>query len=212
MMPLSGLTFDAASHTYAWDGTPVVSVTQVLQRAGLIDFTGVPEPVLERARLRGTRVHQAAHYLTEGTLDWVTVDEIDRPYVEAAARFLADAQFTPLGQERRVYHPRHQYAGTVDLFGTWQGRYAVADYKTTAGEPASVCADLQLAAYAEALRAAPPVEWFDFVGHAPIVRLGVRLGADGRYAVDVYRDPRDFTIFLAALTLVRYRAQTRRAA
>jgi len=203
------LTFEPEAHRYELDGAEVLSVTTILQRAGLISFDGVPERILLAARERGTRVHKAAQFLTEGTLDWATVDETERPYVEAAARFLSDAGFHVLGQERRVYHPTHRYAGTVDLFGTWSGSFAIADYKTTAGKPSDVCADLQLAAYAEALRADPPVEWFDIVSSSPIARLGVALRKDGTYRVERYDDPRDFSHFLACLTVVRLQQQRR---
>lgn len=200
----AGLQFDPLAHVYTLDGVAVPSVTTILSATGLVSFDGVPQRTLEAARARGTRVHQAVHYLSEGLLDWETVHEADRGYVEAGAAFLRDSGFLAHGQERRLFHPVHRYAGTVDLFGLWDGQHAVADYKTTAGNPADVCAHLQLAAYAEALRAAPPDEWFDLTPTQPIARLGVALHDDGTYRVDRYRDPRDFSVFLAALTVFRH--------
>jgi hypothetical protein len=195
------IDFDEETHTYRVNGEVWISVTTVLRRAGYIDFSDVPDYVMRAAQARGKRVHLAAHYLTEGTLDWDSVAIEERGYVEAAARFLADARVDVVGQERRLAHPRYHYAGTADVIGFWDGHPAVLDYKT--GDPASVAADLQLAAYAEALRAVPPVEWFDVGPTSPIKRLSIRLSKDGRFDPDPYDRPenvRDFSIFLAALT------------
>lgn len=204
--------FDPEAHEYRVDGVGVVpSVTTVLKYAGLLDFDGIPLRVLHAARERGRRVHLAAQYLVEGALDWSTVDPADRPYVEAAARFIERGEFAVVSQERRVFHALHRYAGTVDLLGTFHGAWAVADYKTSAGNPADLCADLQLAAYAEALRAEVPIEWWGFEGRHPIVRLGVGLHADGTFKVEQYRAPSDWTSFLACLAVVRLREQRGRA-
>jgi hypothetical protein len=195
------IDFDEAAHRYVVNGEEWLSVTTVLARVGLIDFSGIPRGILEAAQNRGTRVHKAAHYLTEGTLDWDSVVIEERGYVEAAAAFLKAAEFEVLAQERRIAHPTYRYAGTADIIGWWQGRPAVGDYKT--GDPDDVAADLQLSAYAEALRAVPPPEWFDFTPATPIARVSIRLFKDGRYLPEVYDRPenaRDFSKFLAALT------------
>lgn len=195
------IVFREEDHTYWVNGEQFLSVTTVLARVGLIDLSGVPCGILDAAQRRGTRVHRAAHYLTEGTLDWDSVVIEERGYVEAAAKFLADARVDVLDQERRLAHLVHRYAGTADVIGWWNSGPAVLDYKT--GDPDDVAADLQLAAYAEALRACPPLEWFDFTPATPIARVSIRLFKDGRYLPEVYDRPenaRDFTKFLAALT------------
>jgi ATP-dependent exoDNAse (exonuclease V) beta subunit len=196
------ITFVPDTHEYFdASGQRVPSVTQVLQAAGLIDFSGVPSAILLAAQARGTRVHKAAHYLTENALDWASVDESERGYVEACALFLSTAQFEVLGQERRLFHRVHRYAGTCDIIGWWGGRPAVADYKT--GNPNDVAADIQLAAYAEALRSDLPIEWLDASATTPIERVSVRLFKDGRFSAELYPDSRDFSIFLACLTVMR---------
>jgi hypothetical protein len=199
MTPLV-IDFDEAEHRYLVNGEEWLSVTTALARVGLIDFSGVPLGIIEAAQRRGTRVHKAAHYLTEGTLDWDSVVIEERGYVEAAAQFLADARVDVLDQERRLAHLLYRYAGTADVIGWWNGGPAVLDYKT--GDPDDVAADLQLAAYAEALRAHPPVEWFDFTPATPIARVSIRLYRDGKYDPEEYTGPkhaRDFPKFLNAL-------------
>jgi hypothetical protein len=201
------LTFDAAAHEYRIDGVRVPSVTECLERAGLTNFDHIPEPSRKAALRRGARVHQAAHYYAEGTLNWTTVREDDRPYVESCAGFLQAGQMTFDFLERRLFHVARRYAGTCDAGGWWQGQYALVDW--CCGDLWESAKDLQTAGYAEALRVNPPPEWPDFAPSEAalrrglgLVRVGVRLLKSGAIAQpEPYRDPLDFDSFLAALTV-----------
>lgn len=204
--PKPTLLFDEPAHTYTLVTTGgaaerLPSVTTILRTVGLINFVGVPEHVLEAARARGTRCHKAAQFLTEGTLDWSSVDEADKPYVEAYGRFLADAEFEVLAQEQRLYHPVYRYAGTTDAVGYWHGGPAVADLKT--GDPHLVAAQFQLAAYEQCLRALPPLEWLDFDKATPITRVSVAVRKDGTYTAHPHRDASDHRTWMAALQVYR---------
>lgn len=205
-LPTPRLTFDDPTHTYelVHDGGPIEplpSVTTVLRTVGLINFDGVPGRILEGAQSRGTRVHKAAHYLTEGTLDWSSVAEEEKGYVEAAAAFLRDARFQVLAQEQRLYHPVFRIAGTCDMTGHWDDQPAVGDWKS--GNASAVAAKYQLAWYALMLRAVPPLEWLDFTTTTPIVRVSIELKRTGTYKSEVYRDPHDTQVAVAALTVYR---------
>lgn len=209
--PTPTLTFDEPTHTYALvhasgQVEPLPSVTTILRAVGLIDFSGVPARILEAAQARGTRVHKALHYAAEGTLDWSTVSDDDRPYVDAGLAFLATAQFQPLAMEYRMWHPVHRFSGTTDLLGWWGDAPAVGDYKS--GRAADVAADLQLSAYAACLRATPPVEWMDVTASTPIVRVSIELTKHGTFRTEVYRNPLDFPTFLHCLAV--YREQEKR--
>jgi len=192
------LTFDAPTHTYALDGVTVPSVTTVLKEAGYIDFSRIPSEILERARDRGSVVHQALHYLNDGDLDPDSVRDDLRGYVQAGIDFRRTAGFTVYSCELRVCSPTWRVAGTLDLLGRWaDDTLTIADYKT--GSPADVAADLQLAAYAELVR-----ETYPELADEPIRRVSVRLTKDGAFHVEPYDDDSstDWSIFLAALTTV----------
>lgn len=209
---LPRLDFEPEAHTYTLH-TPgggqrvLPSVTGILRTVGLINFDGVPSGILEKARDRGTRVHKAAQYLTEGTLDWATVDDSERGYVEAYARFLATSQLRVLAQEVRLWHPSYAIAGTTDAVGWWDGRPAVADLKS--GNPDLVAARYQLAFYAMMLRESPPLEWIDVTTSTPITRISIAVRKDGTFRADVYTDPRDHQIAMAALAVYRAIEQQR---
>src|SRR5262252_506152 len=116
-----GLTFDAAAHVYELDGEIVPSVTQILTRAGLIDFSHLPGYVREAALERGRVVHQAIHYWNEHDLD---VEAFGRSfpqyagYLDAWRSFCDQRAFVAVLNERRIASRRHRVAGTLDCLGT----------------------------------------------------------------------------------------------
>jgi len=223
---LARIEFDAPTHTYTVvrvdaEGreqrhVPRWSVTGVLKAAGYLAFDRIPLATLEAARERGRRVHTALQYFTEGTLDWSTVAEADKGYVESGAALIQSGQIDVLAQEVRVWHPAWDYVGTLDLLAWWQQGAAVMDFKS--GNPADVAAHLQTAAYVEALRALiaigqGPIELIDAAPGDPIARASIALRRDGAMAQLVpYRGAehvQDWPLFQAALLTVRHREALR---
>lgn len=211
------IEFDAAEHRYwlVWDGRRVEapSTTGILRRVGLINLSHVNPERLARARDRGRRVHQAAQYLTEGTLDWSSVAVGDRGYVDAYARFLTDSKARILRQEVRLADPLQVVCGTTDALGWWDGAPAIFDLKT--GDPELVAARYQLASYERMLRilaSQAPKEWIEFDPRStPIARVSVGVRADGTYKPQVYdKAARDASRWQAAVTI--YRTLEERAA
>jgi hypothetical protein len=206
-----GLVFHVDPHRYELDGDLVPSVTQVLTRAGLIDFSHVPGYVREAALERGRVVHQAIHYLNERDLD-VDAFRASYPqylgYVDAWMSFCAQRSFTAVLNETRVASRRHRLAGTLDCLGVLDGVAVLLDFKT--GRPGDVAADLQTAAYL-----ALALEWAEdgddqrlreFLARYPVVRrYGVQLLGDGSFRVEAYATPsdwRDFMTLVAAQQIV----------
>jgi hypothetical protein len=120
-MTAAALTFDAERHEYRLpDARLVPSVTQILHAVGVAtDFDAIAArapkmaEAIEFRRALGTAAHADCHAFDDCDLDWTTVDERVRPYVEAwasSARTPADAD----ARERRVFHPVAFYCGTLD--------------------------------------------------------------------------------------------------
>lgn len=208
---MTGLTFDAATHTYTLDGQVVPSVTQILNASGLIDFSGIPEPILEAARVRGTTVHQAIAYFNDGDLDveQFAVDFPDYlPYLAAWQDFCRQRRFVSCVNECRVASRRYQVAGTLDTLGELDGEPVLLDYAT--GHPLDVSKDYQLAAYHVLA-----LEWVDqrddadprlvgfFTKHTLVRRYGVALKKNGSFALHPYNDPADFRTFLTLVEAQR---------
>jgi hypothetical protein len=186
-----GFEFDEASHTYRLEGIILPSITQVLGAVGIThdDFYD------EASRVRGTAVHRACWFLTENDLDWKTVSPGIEPYVRAYERFLKESGFKAIWCEKAMAHPHLQFAGTPDLYGTWDGKDKpiVLDIKT--GEPGAG-AKAQTAAQAILCRD----NGFPVTG-----RGALRLTKEGTYKVIPYDDPEDEAAFMCALTVVHYR-------
>ena len=189
-------------HRYWLDGDAVPGVTRVLSSVRLIDYTGVRPEVLARAAAIGRAVHQAAWYADDDDLDRDTLDPVVRPYLDAWARFRLETGFEPKEKERRVYSHAHHFAGTFDRLG-------VCRRGATGSEPPLVLLDLkttstlqpgvgpQLAAYAQAVRESGLGD----VGQ----RLAVHLRRDGTYRAQTYRDPNDWQVFRAALSIYQWK-------
>jgi hypothetical protein len=188
--PRAPLTFDADTHRYAVGGKPIPSVTTVLRAAGLIDFSGVPLPVLDPARERGTRVHLATELDDRGELDIGSVIPEELGYLDAYRRFKREAGFIATSIEQRVYSHRYWYAGTLDRIGLMRKKRCLLDIKTGAPQRA---VGPQTAAY----KAALPMN--------VMPRFAVYLQPDGSYQLASLNDSDDLAVFLAALRLVTWR-------
>lgn len=188
------LQFDDASHTYRLDGEVLPSVTQVLKAARLIDYSMIPQEILQAAAERGTAVHQALEGIDNGLAEPANVAPAIAGYVEAALRFYLEAQFEPTLVEYRNYHKGWRYAGTLDRLGTMAGCQTILDFKTGILLPGH---GLQLAAYLAML---PEPRRYR--------RIAVKLSEDGSYHVEEYRAAdyrRDIRIFLSALDCWRWK-------
>jgi len=182
---MNGLTFDADTHTYRYNGNVVPGVTSIL--APLTDFGSVPTHVLQAASDFGTAVHYACELDDLGELDEGQLDAALAPYLEGWRKFSKDYAVVWSLIEQRVYHKSMGYAGTLDRMGMVKGLSTVVDIKSSAQLYPAV--GPQLAAYQQAT----PV--------TPQQRMAVQLKANGTYVVKVYTDPTDWPLFASLLTL-----------
>jgi len=205
---MTGLTFDPARHEYFFHGTKVWrSVTGVLQAAGAIDFSGIPEFILERARLRGSHVHQAIHYFNEGDLD-LRAFVADFPdysgYLDAWLSFRQQRSFVPILNEHRIYSRRLNVAGTIDCLGLLDGQAALVDFAT--GRPEDVAKHWQTAGYLIiAMEWAPDdPDLARFLSNHPVVRrYAVALRRNGSFQLEPYTSPSDMREFVTLVQAQR---------
>lgn len=189
------LEFDASTHVYRWNGSPVPSVTQILAPLGS-DFRFVKPDVLDRSRDLGQAVHQMIELDAAGVLDESSVTGVLACYLEQWRRFVAATGFRVSYSELRLYSARYGYAGTLDLLGVLDRHETLIDTKTGA---VPRVAKPQTAAYANLL-----VE--NGMALKSLRRRALDLKPDSWHLSDEYRDPRDLNVFLAALTLHNWRA------
>ena len=176
--------YDEADHRYSIDGCEVISVTQALVSAGIIDtkwFT-------EWARHRGSTVHKCIEFMVKGTLDLNTVDPRIQGYLDAYQKFVDETGFVCDQVERQVWSLMGQFAGTLDQIGNINGKTAIVDTKTGALlRPTG----LQLTGYASGYHD----ETRMFVDRL----IGLQLKPDGTYSMKPYLP--EFEVWRACLKI-----------
>lgn len=189
--------FDEREHLYSVGNRVLPPVTRIL--AVVRGFgPGGGRGHDEYLRERGEYVHLATQYDDEGRLDEDSVRGTStEPFLAAYRRFREESKVQIHGVEKRTWHPQHLYAGTIDRIVTLKGEKGILDIKT--GEPGLV--NLQLAAYLEAYN-----QHVGQVARAK-ARWSLLLREDGTYRLARYSDRADWKVFLAALTVYRYREE-----
>lgn len=187
--------FEEDGHRYTTaDGIVRPSITQILNRVGIYDFSMVPADVLENARRRGSNVHKwCAEYDRHEYLDetWMADDEIG--YFEAWLRFRRESRLVI----RRVETPAVRSVGAWVIAGTpdveaFLGRnpFVVERKACRVKHPGWA---LQTALQEMLITGRPRV------GH--MGRMTVQLKPDATYRCIPYDDETDGTAALAALTI-----------
>lgn len=185
------LSFDHDTHTYTWAGRQVPSVTQILRP--LVDYGGVPEAVLEAARGRGQRVHEACEYVDRGGKAFDCDDDIV-PFVQAYERWRDEVQPVILLSETKVFHGTHWYAGTLDRVVSIGDEEWLIDIKS--GDKVLGAVGPQTAAYEVALNFGRPLK-----------RGFVQLMGDGTYRFRELSSPRDWPVFLSCHLINRFKQE-----
>lgn len=188
--------FVESTHEYLLNGRSVPSVTQILERAGLICYDGIPDSVLEHKAEVGTAAHAAAHYFDEGDLEISSVDDEAMPYLDGWIKFRKETGFVPTGMEQRgiATVDGMEYGYTFDREGILSGYPTLLEIKCTAG--VEISWGPQTAAYEMALRAQD--------GKARR-RVAVHLKRTGEYSLIKLSDVKDYQIFKAALAMECWR-------
>jgi len=182
------LVFDPIAHRYTHGTRELISVTQALTAAGLVDTQWYTEEACDRGR----RVHAWIAQHARGHV--ITLPDPaapERPFVEAYLRFRRETDVTISTSERQVCDLALGYAGTYDALGLIGARPALFDWKT-GSVPAWV--GLQLAAYRRCL----PLPF-------GIARYSVELRSDATYRLTEWRDKQDEQVFIAAVTLMTWK-------
>jgi len=198
------ISFDPERHRYFINGELWPSVTQVIDEAGLYP----PMPfATERHLARGRYVHRAIALDEQGRLDWDSLSESLKPYVEAWRRFKQASTWRSFFIELTVAHSLDRYAGRLDLCGCYEQdgerRNGILEIKTGSPTPAH---RLQLAAYKEAY-----VDYFGLSrGDAHALKADlIYLRPDGSYRVEPLGSTWyvDFLVFEKAAGLWHWKYQ-----
>lgn len=168
----------------------------------------------ERLSAEAADVGKQTHALIEHYLRTQLGEPVEQPEVgdEALCRFAswkrwaATVKLIPLASEARVYHPEHDYCGTLDALVFIDGRLACIDFKPTA--TIYLERRLQLAAYRKALEA---MGWPPMAGYVNCVP---RDGGESSLLPVCAPGPElnaTFEAFLSLLRVFRWRKEVEKA-
>lgn len=184
--------FEPEGHRYTVAGERWPSVTEVLDP--LLELDGIPRAVLKAAAEFGTHVHMATDLFDKGVLDEPALDPHLAPYLAGWKLFLRDTGAEVVESEVRVGHAKLRYAGTLDKSMRWKkrGRLRSVQLDIKSGlVPRTV--GPQTAAYAEA----HPIKFDE--------RYVLQLKPDASYRLSPLTESSDWSIFLSALNIFRWR-------
>jgi hypothetical protein len=202
-----------AGHVYTdTDGARIISCTQALQLAGIIDYSAVPQEYLMRACERGTLVHKITALIDQHWPAWPAIDVPDtvRGYVESWIMFRQTTGFRPQMIERSFIA---QVNGM--RFGMTLDREGSVVVESRVGEP--LILELKTAARGREPWWGVQLAGYD-LGLGPIVhppytrrRAVVQLDQDGRMPkLRYYEDPADAIMFRCALAAAHWRMRNYR--
>lgn len=144
------IIFEPKGHRYTVNGEEVPSVSEIIRFAAHEVYGDISPIRLDQAANKGTRVHKATEELdSNGATE---VDEDIAGYVEAYRAFLL-AHFPEWVFKEKAVNFGTEYAGTLDRFGTINGRLTLVDIKTNAtlGKAHKTLYGIQLNLYRKAL-------------------------------------------------------------
>ena len=118
--------FNEEKHEYSYGGKQLPSVTTVIKEVLNITY---PEYAIYHAT-RGTFVHKAIELWFKGVLDFKTIDEAVKPYLDSFIKFQEKAKIEPVILEERFADKNISFAGTVDIVGKVKGKTYLFDIKT----------------------------------------------------------------------------------
>ena len=186
------IKFNPENHTYRLNNILLPSVTQILQEAGLSDFSKVNSDILERAKKFGSAVHLATSLDDKNQLDMKSLDSALLPYLKSWQKFKKDFGITRfLEIEKQVYSKQQRYAGCLDRL-TYN--LALIEIKTSTSIPTTT--GLQLIGYQTAYREMTKIRIKR--------RLCVQL-LEGTYKLQEYKDKTDKTAFLSCVNLYHWK-------
>lgn len=128
------IEFNEEKHEYSIDGVVYPSVTEICEPISFAKLDAVQKIVVERARLRGSAVHEwISEYIYTGDLS--SLDDLDDDcvaYAEAFVNWWRTYKPTALYSEFVLGDAKLGYCGTCDFVCELDGKIALIDFKTTA--------------------------------------------------------------------------------
>jgi hypothetical protein len=198
--------FIESSHTYQRGGIILPGATRCLDHAGLTDYENVRADILERRSILGKHVHSGCHFYDEKDLDWSTLDDEQKRYIESWGEWREARRFNPAVIE-------HQQIATVNgmSFGMRLDRYGLLDKVPTIVEIKTTREiqdyhAIQTAFYAAGYSPPKDISMSPMARFLTRRRIVVQLRSDGKIAKErMFDDRQDFEVMTWALGITTWK-------
>lgn len=199
---MTGLTLNESAHTYLLDGSPLPSVTQIIEDSGYVENGA--NFYTPTSRQRGSATHEAVRlanqYAPKATalaevLDVMELDERLHGSIGGYMLFKKETGFVPFKSEVLVSSRRLRVAGKLDIWGMIGERRTLVDLKgwRNQGIKPKRPAMLQTGGYKILLKETTSDETDQ--------RIVLKLPGDGTFRMYVCNDAGDETVFTALATV-----------
>lgn len=183
------LEVDKIKHEYHIGGKRLISITEAMKMANVIDNVFADDHAL----WVGTATHRAIELYIKGTLNWETLDGALKPRVEAWIDFETHTGFTPTATEKSVHNPTWGIAGTLDVLGVFpNGNEAIIEIKSgNVSRWAGVQVSLQDM----------------LLGGSRRQRFGIKVPEMGRPNIKAFTDPDDYEVARACVIIANWKSK-----
>lgn len=124
--------FDETTHKYYIDDIEYPSVTEIAEPISFKRLDALQKSVLEKARNRGTAVHEyCEEFALVGEIEEDTIESEYLPYVAYFIEWWRTYRPKVLFTEKRLFCAELGYCGTLDLLCEIDGEIVLIDYKAT---------------------------------------------------------------------------------
>ena len=126
MIVIAQLLFYDDKHVYELDGVKLPSVSEILRFISREVYSDISQFTLDNAAERGKAVHRACEQILKYKECEITDDNAG--YIKGFVKFLKDnaCDFTLIEKAMAG----EDFAGTLDLYGTMNGKNVIVDIKT----------------------------------------------------------------------------------
>jgi hypothetical protein len=180
---------DREKHEYRYDGRKLISITDCMKTAGIIDNVFASDFDL----WVGTATHRAIELYIKGTLKWETLDPSLHPRIEAWVEFETHTGFVATDTEKSIVNPMWGIAGTLDVLGRFpNGKEGIIELKSG-----------NVSRWAGVQSAGQDI----LLGGPRRLRYGMKVPARGRPSVTPFTDPDDYNAFQAAVIIANWKTK-----
>jgi CRISPR/Cas system-associated exonuclease Cas4 (RecB family) len=196
-----------STHTYSRNGVEIPGCTRTIDHAGLSSLDDVRKDILERRSNLGKHVHRCCHFFDEGDLNWETVHETAKGYVDSWAALCSDLKIGWRQIEFQCIAKVDflEFGMQIDREGLVYGEEAIVDIKIS--RSIEQWHGVQLAGYAMGLpHAALQTPSARFMRRK---RYVAKLNENGKKARLIpFEQKNDYDVFKSALVISHWKLST----